>query len=142
MARSCPTSASFLSFAFGLQPLRPFQNFVLDFCFHFPEIPIISAVVSVFGKSLRKVGVIFHTPPPVKVPLLTTLKILSCFAATVENSDFTQNQVVSVNGIFQQLSSVGILTGRIVKRVWYRKSHKIRIDKSVGKMPVLAPAFR
>jgi hypothetical protein len=65
MARSYPTSASFFSFAFGLQPLRPFQNFVLDFCFHFPEIPIISAVVSVFGKSLRKVGVIFHTPPPV-----------------------------------------------------------------------------
>jgi len=63
MARSCPTSASFLSFAFGLQPVRPFQNFVLDFCFQVHEIPIIAAVVSVFGKSLRKVGVIFHTPP-------------------------------------------------------------------------------
>ena len=61
--RSCPTSASFLSFAFGLQPSRPFQNFVLDFCFQVHEIPIIAAVVSVFGKSLRKVGVIFHAPP-------------------------------------------------------------------------------
>ena len=57
MARSCPTSASFLSFAFGLQPLRPLQNFVLDFCFQVREIPVIAAVVSVFGKSLRKVGV-------------------------------------------------------------------------------------
>ena len=64
MAGSCRTSASFLSFAFGLQPLRPLQNFVLDFCFQVREIPIIAAVVSVFGKSLRKVGVIiFHTPP-------------------------------------------------------------------------------
>jgi len=62
-ACSCPTSASFLSFAFGLQPLRPLQNFVLDFCFQVREIPIIAAVVSVFGKSLREAGVIFHTPP-------------------------------------------------------------------------------
>jgi hypothetical protein len=63
MARSCLTSASFLSFVFGVQHLRPFQNFVLDFRFQVHEIPIIAAVVSVFGKSPRKVGVIFHMPP-------------------------------------------------------------------------------
>jgi hypothetical protein len=46
---------------FGLQHLRPFQNFVLDFRFQVHEIPIIAAVVSVFGKSPGKVGVIFHS---------------------------------------------------------------------------------
>jgi len=51
-------SASFLSFAFGLQPLCPLQNFVLDFCLQVHEIPVIAGVFSLFGKSLRNVGVI------------------------------------------------------------------------------------
>lgn len=50
--------------------------------------------------------------------------------------------ILSVIAIYRQLSLSGSLARRVVELVWDRKSHEIRINKSIGKVPVPAPAFR